>query len=208
MASVDDLFDSTFARTSVMAILRGYTPERTVELATRAWELGIGCVEVPVQSPAAVEALAETVAAGRDHGRVVGAGTVVSLEHLEQAVAAGAGFTVAPGLDLAVAQASIAAGLAHLPGVATASEIQRAADYGMLWVKAFPAISLGTSWFHGMRGPFPQIKIVATGGINAHNAREYLEAGADVVAVGSALEDPTQLELLAALMPSPSTTAP
>ncbi|MFI7580964.1 bifunctional 4-hydroxy-2-oxoglutarate aldolase/2-dehydro-3-deoxy-phosphogluconate aldolase [Kocuria kalidii] len=208
MASVDDFFDCTFAHTSVMAILRGYPPERTVELATRAWELGIHCVEVPVQSPAAVEALAATVAAGRDHGRTVGAGTVVSLERLEQAVTAGAGFTVAPGLDLTVAGASREAGLAHLPGVATASEIQRAAEHGMRWVKAFPANSLGTAWFRGMRGPFPEIRIVATGGITARNASEYLGAGADVVAVGSALEDPAQLELLAELMPAAPTTAP
>lgn len=206
MASVDDFFDSTFAHTSVMAILRGYTPERTVDLATRAWELGIDCVEVPIQSPAAVEALAATVAAGQDHGRTVGAGTVVSLERLEQAVAAGAGFTVAPGLDLAVARASLEAGLAHLPGVATASEIQRAAEHGMRWVKAFPATSLGAAWFRGMRGPFPEIRIVATGGITARNAPEYLGAGADVVAVGSALEDPAQLDLLAELMPPASTT--
>lgn len=207
MASVDDFFNHTFAHTSVMAILRGYTPARTVELATRAWELGVDCVEVPIQSPAAVEALAATVAAGHDHGRVVGAGTVISLERLEQAVAVGAGFTVAPGLDVTVARASITAGLAHLPGVATASEIQHAAEHGMRWVKAFPATTLGTSWFQGMRGPFPDIKIVATGGINAHNATQYLTAGADVVAVGSALEDPAQLELLAHLMPSASTTA-
>ncbi len=207
MASVDDFFDSTFAHHSVMAILRGYTPQRTVELATRAWELGIDCVEVPIQSPAAVEALAATVTAGHEHGRVVGAGTVTSPERLEQAIRAGAAFTVAPGLDLTVAGASLAAGLAHLPGVATASEIQHAANHGMRWVKAFPANSLGTSWFHGMRGPFPEIKIVATGGINARNASEYLGAGADVVAVGSALEDPAQLELLAQLMPSAPTAA-
>lgn len=207
MASVDDFFDSTFTRTSVMAILRGHTPQRTVELATRAWELGIDCVEIPVQSPAAVEALAATVAAGQASGRVVGAGTVTSVERLEQAVSAGAGFTVAPGLDLAVARASIEAGLAHLPGVATASEVQLAADHGMRWVKAFPANSLGTSWFQGMRGPFPEIRIVATGGINAHNASAYLAAGADVVAVGSALEDPAQLDLLAGLMPAASTRA-
>ncbi|WP_461189340.1 bifunctional 4-hydroxy-2-oxoglutarate aldolase/2-dehydro-3-deoxy-phosphogluconate aldolase [Arthrobacter sp. Z4-13] len=208
MASVDDFFDQTFNGPSVMAILRGYTPERTVELANRAWELGINCVEVPIQSPSAVEALAATVSAGRPNGRVVGAGTVTTLERLEQAVAAGAGFTVAPGLDLSVAQASICAGLAHLPGVATASEVQLASNHGMNWVKAFPAVSLGLTWFQGMRGPFPGARIVATGGINGHNAPQYLAAGADVVAVGSALEDPAQFELLAKLMPLASTHAP
>lgn len=205
MASIDDFFDHTFTGASVMAILRGYTPERTVELANRAWELGIDCVEVPIQSPAAVEALAAAVTEGRANGRVVGAGTVTTLERLEHAVAAGAGFTVAPGLDLTVAAASIKAGLAHLPGVATASEVQLAANHGLSWVKAFPAVSLGLSWFQGMRGPFPDIRIVATGGINGHNAPDYLAAGANVVAVGSALEDPAQFELLARLMPLAST---
>jgi 2-dehydro-3-deoxyphosphogluconate aldolase/(4S)-4-hydroxy-2-oxoglutarate aldolase len=208
MASVDDFFDHTFNGASVMAILRGYTPARTVELANRAWELGINCVEVPIQSPAAVEALAAAVSEGRESGRVVGAGTVTTLERLEQAVAAGAGFTVAPGLDLTVAQASLDAGLAHLPGVATASEIQLAVNHGMNWVKAFPAVNLGLTWFQGMRGPFPGVSIVATGGINGHNAPEYLAAGANVVAVGSALEDPAQFELLAKLMPLAATQAP
>lgn len=205
MASVGDFFDQTFTGASVMAILRGYSPERTVELATLAWELGINCVEVPIQSPAAVEALAATVSAGRASDKVVGAGTVTTVERVELAAAAGAGFTVAPGLDLAVAQASIDAGMAHLPGVATASEIQLAGNHGMNWVKAFPAVSLGLTWFQGMRGPFPDVRIVATGGINGHNASEYLTAGADVVAVGSALEDPAQFELLASLMPMTAT---
>lgn len=200
MASVGDFFDNEFERTAVMAILRGYSPERTVELARRAWAVGIDCVEIPVQSPEAVEALAATVAEGRQHGKTVGAGTVVNRDRLQWAIDAGAGFTVAPGLDLAVAEASTEAGLAHLPGVATASEVQRATEHGLHWVKAFPASSLGTSWIQGMRGPFPDVRIVATGGINAHNAADYLAAGADVVAVGSALEDPRQLDLLAALM--------
>lgn len=204
MASVDDFFDHTFTGASVMAILRGYSPERTVELANRAWELGINCVEVPIQSAAAVEALAATVNEGLASGRIVGAGTVTTVDRVEQAAAAGAGFTVAPGLDLRVAQASLEAGLAHLPGVATASEIQLAVNHGMNWVKAFPAASLGFTWFQGMRGPFPGVRIVATGGINGHNAPDYLAAGADVVAVGSALEDPAQFELLAKLMPAGS----
>jgi 2-dehydro-3-deoxyphosphogluconate aldolase/(4S)-4-hydroxy-2-oxoglutarate aldolase len=208
MASVDGFFDTAFKRTAVMAILRGYSPERTVELARRAWGVGIDCVEVPIQTPEAVEALAATVAEGRHHGKIVGAGTVVNYDRLQWAVDAGAGFSVAPGLDLAVAKASAEAGLAHLPGVATASEVQRATEHGMQWVKAFPASSLGTSWIEGMRGPFPDVRIVATGGINADNAADYLAAGAHVVAVGSALEDPRQLDLLAALMSADAAPVP
>lgn len=55
---------------------------------------------------------------------------------------------------------------------------------------------LGPGWLRAMSGPFPQARFVVTGGIDAHNAGEFLRAGARVVAVGSALEDPAQLELL------------
>jgi 2-dehydro-3-deoxyphosphogluconate aldolase/(4S)-4-hydroxy-2-oxoglutarate aldolase len=69
-------------------------------------------------------------------------------------------------------------------------------------VKAFPAQWLGTEWFRHIRGPFPQVRFVATGGMDAGNAGGFLDAGVRVVAVGSALEDETQLERLAALLES------
>ena len=184
----------------VMAILRGFGVQRTVELARQAWALGLTCVEVPIQSEADVAALAAVVEAGRAGGHVAGAGTVVSRRHVEQASDAGAAFTVSPGLDLDVVRASLDAGLPSLPGVSSASEIQAAHRFGLTWVKAFPASVLGPAWFRAMRGPFPQIRFVATGGMDAHNAREYLSAGAEVVAVGSALEDGAQIALLARLL--------
>lgn len=87
-----------------------------------------------------------------------------------------------------------------MPGVATASEVQLAMREGLTWLKAFPASLLGRSWFGAMHGPFPTATFVATGGMNAANAGEFLDAGVAVVAVGSALEDETQLPKLAALL--------
>lgn len=194
-----DTFDTMFAGSPVMAILRGYSPERSVELAELAWSLGISSVEVPIQNDEALEALRAVVRAAEPGGHPVGAGTVISLANVEQAKHAGASFTVAPGLDPAVIQAALDAGLAPLPGVASGTDIQLAKALGLTWVKAFPASVLGTDWFSAMRGPFPEVRLVATGGITASNASEYLAAGADVVAVGSALEDDAQLPLLAAL---------
>ncbi|MFE1951135.1 bifunctional 4-hydroxy-2-oxoglutarate aldolase/2-dehydro-3-deoxy-phosphogluconate aldolase [Streptomyces sp. NPDC059524] len=193
-------FEELFAGVPVMAILRGMPAGRTVELAVRAWDLGIECVEVPVQDEAAGRVLAEVVAAGAERGKPVGAGTVTSAERLARAVAAGAAFTVAPGLDARVARASVEAGLPHLPGVATPTDVQAALALGLDWLKAFPASVLGTGWFRAMRGPFPEVPFVATGGVDAENAAAYLAAGARVVAVGSALEDPEQLPRLAALL--------
>jgi Entner-Doudoroff aldolase len=193
-------FEDIFARTPVMAILRGYAADRAVELATTAWDLGIVCVEVPVQSEETIASLAAVVEAGRGRKVVVGAGTVTTLERVESARAAGAEFTVAPGFNPDVAAASAEAGLPHLPGVATASEVERAYATGHTWLKAFPASLLTPAWIKAMAGPFPEVHFICTGGIDSGNARDFLDAGAGGVAVGSALESRDQLPALARLV--------
>ncbi|WP_136706576.1 bifunctional 4-hydroxy-2-oxoglutarate aldolase/2-dehydro-3-deoxy-phosphogluconate aldolase [Agromyces sp. H66] len=193
-------FDDLFAGRPLMAIFRGLGVARSLELARRAWDLGIDVVELPIQSDADVEALAAVVEAGRAEGRLVGAGTVVAARHVELAASAGAAFTVSPGFDADIVRASVAAGLPPLPGVATATEVQAAMTLGLTWLKAFPASLLGTAWFRVMSGPFPEARFVATGGMDAANAGGFLAAGVRTVAVGSALEDPSQLPALAALL--------
>ncbi|MGS2591267.1 bifunctional 4-hydroxy-2-oxoglutarate aldolase/2-dehydro-3-deoxy-phosphogluconate aldolase [Streptomyces hebeiensis] len=196
----DRLFQEAFENIPLMAILRGLDPRRTVEVSRRAWEVGIRLVEVPVQSDAAVAALEVAVAAGEEHGAAVGAGTVTTLDRLERAVAAGARFTVAPGFSREIAEASLAAGLPHLPGVATATEIQQARALGLTWLKAFPAADLGSGWITSMSGPFPEARFVATGGMGLRNTLEFLDAGAAAVSLGSALADPAQFERLPKLI--------
>lgn len=196
----DDFFERTFAGAPLMAILRSAGVDRAVRVATTAWDLGLDSVEVTLQSAADVEALRAVAALGRERGAIVGAGTIVSPEQVAVAVEAGAGYLVSPGLDPDVVRAAQAAGIPILPGVATPSEVQRAAGLGLTWMKAFPAQWLGSGWFRHIRGPFPQVQFVATGGMDATNADEFLDAGVRVVAVGSALEDPAQLEQLAALI--------
>ncbi|CAM3413445.1 Bifunctional 4-hydroxy-2-oxoglutarate aldolase/2-dehydro-3-deoxy-phosphogluconate aldolase [Stackebrandtia soli] len=193
-------FDALFAGQRLMVIIRGRSPRATVELAERAWEIGIRSVEVPIGEPEQVEALVATIEAAKPRGLDVGAGTVVSVEHVRRASEAGAAYTVAPGFDAEVFAASLAAGLPHLPGVATPTEVQRAVGRGCRWLKAFPATTLGATWFSAIRGPFPNIALVATGGVTVHDAQSYLDAGARVVALGSALADPTQVDALARLV--------
>ncbi|MCL2542907.1 MAG: bifunctional 4-hydroxy-2-oxoglutarate aldolase/2-dehydro-3-deoxy-phosphogluconate aldolase [Nocardioidaceae bacterium] len=207
MPDTDAWFDRAFEGQPLMAILRNYDAQRTVDLTRRAWDRGIGRVEIPIQSAQGLDALAAAADAARAEGRTVGAGTVTTVERVRQALEAGASFAVAPGLDPEVARASLDAGLPYLPGVATPSDIQQAGRLGLHWLKAFPASLLGASWLGAMRGPFPQVRFVATGGLGAANAAEFLAAGARVVGVGSALEDASQLESLADLLPR-DTTAP
>jgi Entner-Doudoroff aldolase len=191
-----EFFTTHLARHRVLAILRGHG-SRTVELCERAWDAGIALVEVPVQSAGDLDALAAAVAAGRRRGAVVGAGTVVTVELVARVAEAGAAFTVAPGLAEDVLTASHAAGLPHLPGVATASEISRAVRLGVRWLKAFPAAALGPAWFSAMRGPFPDARFVATGGVTPENAPALLAAGAAAVSLGSAFADTDPADLRA-----------
>jgi Entner-Doudoroff aldolase len=195
-----DWFDDAFAGAPLMAILRGMGVERSVAVATTAWDLGLDSVEVPLQTDEDDAALRELVRLGAERGKVVGAGTIIAVEQIERAAAAGARYLVSPGLDSEVVRAAQVAGIPILPGVATPSEVQRAVALGLTWLKAFPAEWLGTQWFSHLRGPFPQVRFVATGGMNAQNAGAFLDAGVKVVAVGSALEDPVQLERLAELL--------
>ena len=162
---MDDWFEHEFVTTRVMVIMRGLGGDASLALAERAWAAGVRAVEVPIQRPADVESLRVVAAAACERGLAVGAGTVVRVEQVEVARRAGAAYTVSPGLDDDVVRASLDAGLATLPGVATASEVQRAVRLGLGWLKMFPAATLGPGWIGAMRGPFPDVRFVATGGV-------------------------------------------
>jgi Entner-Doudoroff aldolase len=143
-----------------------------------------------------VPSLEAVAAAGRDRDKEVGAGTVITSDQLDVLERIGIRVAVAPGFDPDLVTRAADRDIAYLPGVATPSDVQQALSLGLTWLKAFPASVLGPGWLRAMAGPFPQARFVATGGIDASNAADFLRAGARVVAVGSALEDPSQLELL------------
>jgi 2-dehydro-3-deoxyphosphogluconate aldolase/(4S)-4-hydroxy-2-oxoglutarate aldolase len=182
----------------LVAILRGVAPADAVRLAHAVWDTGLGVVEVPIQTPSALRALRAVAEAAADRGEVAGAGTVTSTTLVAQAAGAGARFTVAPGLDLDVMAASLAAGMPHLPGVGSATDIQRALAAGAHWLKVFPAGALGSAWIQQMCGPFPQARFVATGGIDAANAAGFLRAGARALGVGGSITRPGGLASLIA----------
>jgi len=193
----DAWFDERFGGSRTLVIARGLGAAATLARAEQVWAAGVPLFEVPIRTPADIEALRAVAAAAAARGLAVGAGTVVLPEQVAAARDAGAAFVVSPGLDDEVVRACLDTGLAVLPGVATPSEVQRALRLGLRWVKAFPAAQLGTGWFRAMRAPFPDVRFVATGGITPDNADEYLAAGARAVAFGSGLTEPGQLDRFA-----------
>jgi 2-dehydro-3-deoxyphosphogluconate aldolase/(4S)-4-hydroxy-2-oxoglutarate aldolase len=144
---------------------------------------GIEQVEVTIDTPGALVAVAD--AAGE--GRTVGVGTVVDSEQVRAAAAAGARFVVSPGLVLEVIETALTLELEPVPGVFTATEILAATAAGARMMKLFPASCGGPSYLRALRGPFPTTGIIPTGGVRIEEVRAYLDAGATVVALGSEL---------------------
>lgn len=192
-------FDELLSEQPVMAILRGLSPVQTVAMCERAWQAGIGVVEVPIQDRDGVAAFAAAREVAEQAGRPLGVGSVVEPSQVATALAGRADFVVSPGFDREIILECLRVGLPIIPGVATASEIQAAGRLGLLWLKAFPAAQLTPSWVAAQLAPFPQVRFVATGGVDGTNARDFLDAGARVVAVGGALADPDQVALLGGL---------
>ena len=115
---------------------------------------------------------------------LVGAGTVLTVENAEAAVAAGAAYIVTPGISEPVVRWCIEHGVPVLPGVSTASEVQKMLEYGIEIMKFFPAAaSGGIAMLKGLYGPFQKVRFVPTGGVNASNLNDFLRLP-NVIACG------------------------
>ena len=159
--------------------------ELAVAAAGCAIEAGLAAVEVTFTLEGAADAIRRV---RRDHPKaLVGAGTVRSDAELDAAAEAGAQFLVAPGLNPALLEAARRRGIVMLPGVFTATEIDLALRLGARALKLFPAEPSGPDYLASMLQPFPEVRLVPTGGISSLNAVAYLKAGAAALAMGSSL---------------------
>jgi len=142
---------------------------------------GLHCVEVTFRTDAAADVIRAMAARPE---LVVGAGTVLTTEQAEQAVAAGARFVVSPGFGPAVVRRCQELGVPVFPGIATATEIQMALDAGLDTVKFFPAEQLGgVGMVKALSAPFRTVRFIPTGGVDTGNLADYL-AVPSVLAVG------------------------
>ncbi len=155
---------------------------RAVALAEALRDGGLLSAEITFRTAAAEEAIRRISEAVPE--LVVGAGTVLTPEQAERALAAGARFIVSPGLGESVVALCRERGVPVTPGVATATEIQRALEMGLTTLKFFPAeANGGLKTLKALAAPFGQIQFIPTGGVNADNMLAYLRS-AFVTAVG------------------------
>ncbi len=174
--------------TGLVPVLRAGSVEKAMALAEAVAAGGVDVLEVTMTVPGAVEVIARLV---KERPEIlVGAGTVLDPETAERCIGAGAKFVVSPALNLKTIALCRRESVAVLPGALTPTEIVTAWDAGADVVKVFPAGAMGgAKYLVSLKGPLPQIEMIPTGGVSLHTAKEFLEAGAFALGVGSDLVD-------------------
>ncbi|MBK6406709.1 MAG: bifunctional 4-hydroxy-2-oxoglutarate aldolase/2-dehydro-3-deoxy-phosphogluconate aldolase [Holophagales bacterium] len=149
---------------------------------------GVRALEVTMTVPGAIELIRE-IAPSLPPDVVLGAGTVLDAETAQAAIEAGARYVVSPVFREEVLRVCHRFDVAALPGCFTPTEILGAWEAGADIVKVFPATALGPGYFRDLRGPFPELRLMPTGGVSLANAGEWIRAGAVAIGVGTALVD-------------------
>ena len=170
-----DQFLDLLANERASAILRTDDQERAAAAMRAAVAGGFKVVEFTLTIPGVFELVQDFA---REEGLVVGAGTVLTVEDARRAVEAGARFLVSPVMDEEVVAAAHALGVAVMPGVHTPTELLRAHRAGAQLQKLFPCPHGGPAYLRSVLGPLPFLRVVPTSGVDASNAREWLDAGA------------------------------
>jgi 2-dehydro-3-deoxyphosphogluconate aldolase/(4S)-4-hydroxy-2-oxoglutarate aldolase len=149
-------------------------------------QAGIPLVEVTMTVPGALSVIADLVQ--KMPALIVGAGTVLDIHLARQCVDAGAKFLTSPGFDLRVVEFAIKEDVLVLPGALTPTEVMAAWQAGADFVKVFPCAHMGgASYIRALRAPFPQVPLVAAGGVNQQTAADFIQAGAVAIGVGAEL---------------------
>ncbi|HEU4657114.1 MAG TPA: bifunctional 4-hydroxy-2-oxoglutarate aldolase/2-dehydro-3-deoxy-phosphogluconate aldolase [Capillimicrobium sp.] len=179
-------------RRGVVAVVRGSSPQGAVAAGRALAEGGVTAIEVTFTVPRAAEAIRELAA---DERLLVGAGTVLTRRQAHEAVAAGARYLLAPNLAADVTEAARELDTVLLPGVMTPTEVAAAMREHRV-VKLFPADLGGPGYLKALRGPFPDLRAIPTGGVTADNIAAWLGAGALAVGAGGDLCPPASVDAL------------
>lgn len=172
------------------AILRGIRPHEIIDVAAALLERGVHAIEVPLNSPEPLDSI-QRLAAAFGERCLCGAGTVLQVAQVDQVHAAGGRLLVAPNTDAAVIARALALGMVPMPGMASATEAFAAIAAGATELKLFPASSYGPGHLRALRAVLPpQVRVHAVGGVDEHNAGQWLEAGVDGFGLGGNLYRP------------------
>jgi 2-dehydro-3-deoxyphosphogluconate aldolase/(4S)-4-hydroxy-2-oxoglutarate aldolase len=183
-------FDPTMP---LVGILRGFTTPQASEIVRAGMRGGLRNLEITMGSPNTPEQIREAcdIAKGQ---MCIGAGTVLNLKLLDQALAAGASFIVTPAINRDVIRECVKLEIPVFPGAYSPTEILTAWDFGATMVKVFPAEALGPSYIKAVKAPLPQVKLMPTGGVDLKTIGAYKKAGAGGFGIGGPLFDRARVE--------------
>lgn len=173
----------------LLAVIRGPSPELTVKMVEALVEGGVLGIEITYSTPNAEEVV-RTLAGKFGDSILLGMGTLTKPEQAESAKAAGASFLVSPICEKKLVKAMVASGLLTMAGALTPTEVFKAYSLGVDVIKIFPGSLGGPGYVKALKGPFPYIPMMPTGGVNATNAAEWFAAGVVAVGAGSELCPP------------------
>jgi 2-dehydro-3-deoxyphosphogluconate aldolase/(4S)-4-hydroxy-2-oxoglutarate aldolase len=173
----------------VVPVVRTSSAESAIRSIQAIFRGGIRAAEITMTVPGAVKAL-EKIADEFGDQIVLGAGTVLDPETARVCMLAGAQFFVTPALNVKTIEVARRYSKVIFPGALTPTEVVTAWDAGADAVKIFPCSAVGgAKYIKALKGPFPQIEMIPTGGVNLDTAADFLRAGACAVAVGGELVD-------------------
>ena len=173
-------------QTGVVAIMRAKSSEQLLAAADAIKAGGVNAIEVTMTTPGALDVIRQAVTRyGADV--LFGVGSVLDPESARAAILAGAQFVVCPTLNLKTIELCKRYAIPVIPGAYTPTEILTAWEAGADMVKVFPASVGGPAYIKAIKAPLPQVKLVPVGGVNLNTTADFIRAGAEVVAVGSAL---------------------
>ncbi len=187
MTALDRLRD-----TAAIAVIRAPDTESAIRGCAALIAGGVTGLEITYSTPDAAAVIARLHAELGDDV-YLGAGTVVTTDQAREAADAGSQFLVSPGCADDVAAAMVATGKTTLLGALTPTEVMNAVRHGADAVKVFPASLGGVAHIKALRAPFPDVAFVPTGGVNAGNIAQWLDAGVVAVGVGGDLCSTAQL---------------
>jgi 2-dehydro-3-deoxyphosphogluconate aldolase / (4S)-4-hydroxy-2-oxoglutarate aldolase len=173
----------------IVPVVRTSSAEGAIKAIDAIYRGGIRAAEITMTVPGAIRAL-ERVADQFGDKIVLGAGTVLDPETARTCMLAGAEFFVTPSLRISTIEIAKRYSKVICPGALTPTEVLAAWDAGADVVKIFPCGNVGgPKYIKALKGPFPHIEMIPTGGVNLETAGEFLKAGACAVAVGGELVD-------------------
>jgi 2-dehydro-3-deoxyphosphogluconate aldolase/(4S)-4-hydroxy-2-oxoglutarate aldolase len=173
----------------LLAVIRGPSPDLTVKMVDALIQGGVLGIEITYSTPNAEEVV-RALAARYGAEIVLGMGTLTQPEQADRAKNAGAHFLVSPICEPALIKAMIDSGLLSMAGALTPTEVYQAYRLGADVVKVFPGSLVGPEYIKALKGPFPYIPMMPTGGVDIDNIAEWFKAGVVAVGAGSQLCPP------------------